>query len=90
MPTKTNGTGTAGNGELRTSDLYMAAYLQTAGVPLKTTVRTTENGKVFFVFDTSIVNIEELKTAWFNNSGKVAANPYAYAIKSLKAMVHLR
>lgn len=89
MP-KTNGNGTTGNGEIRTSDLYFAAYLQTAGVPMKTTVRTTDNGKVYFVFDTTIVNIEELKTAWFNNSGKVAANPYAYAIKSLKALCHLK
>jgi Domain of unknown function (DUF5659) len=79
-----------GNGEIRTSDLYFAAYLQTAGVPMKRTERATENGKVYFVFDTTIANIEELKTAWFNNSGKVAANPYAYNVKSLKALCHLK
>lgn len=80
-----------GNGEIRTSDLYFAAYLQTAGVPMKRTERPGDNGgKVYFVFDTSITNIEELKTAWFNNSGKVAANPYAYNVKSLKALCHLK
>jgi len=80
-----------GNGEIRTSDLYFAAYLQTAGVPMKRTERPDNNGgKVYFVFDTSITNIEELKTAWFNNSGKVAANPYAYNVKSLKALCHLK
>jgi len=83
-----------GSGEIRTSDLYFAAYLQTAGVTMKRTDRATDNGngngKVYFVFDTTIVNIEELKTAWFNNTGKVAANPYAYAIKSLKALCHLK
>jgi len=52
--------------------------------------RVNDNGKVYFIFDTSIANIEELKTAWFNNSGKVAANPYAYNIKSLKALCHLK
>jgi hypothetical protein len=83
-----NGNGIAG--EIRTSDLYFAAYLQTAGVPMRRTERHADNGKVYFVFDTSIANIEELKTAWFNNSGKVAANPYAYNIKSLKALCHLK
>ena len=87
MASKGNGNG---NGEIRTSDLYFAAYLQTAGVTMKRTDRATDNGKVYFVFDTTIVNIEELKTAWFNNSGKVAANPYAYSIKSLKALCHLK
>jgi type VI protein secretion system component VasK len=87
MMSKGNGNGT---GELRTSDLYMAAYLQTAGVPMKKTERASENGKVYFVFDTSICNIEELRAAWFNNSGKVPANPYAYAIKNLKSLCHLK
>ena len=86
---KGNGNGN-GNGEIRTSDLYFAAYLQTAGVPMKRHERPGDNSKVYFVFDTSIANIEELKTAWFNNSGKVAANPYAYNIKSLKALCHLK
>ena len=71
----------------RTPDLYFAAYLQTAGVEMKRTER--ENGRVFFVFDTSVSNIEELKTAWFNNQGKVAALPYANAIKSLKSVCHM-
>lgn len=78
------------SGELRSSDLYFAAYLMTAGVPMKRTERTQENGKVFFIFDTSIANIEDLKACWYNNSGKVAANPYAYNIKSLKSLCHLK
>lgn len=73
--------------DFRTPDLYFAAYLHTAGVELKRTDR--ENGRVFFVFDTSICNIEELKTAWFSNSGKVPAQPYANAIKNLKSRCHM-
>ncbi len=72
----------------RTPDLYFAAYLQTAGVVMKTTER--ENGRVYFVFDTSIANIEELKVAWFNNSGKVVAQAYANNIKSLKSICHMQ
>lgn len=73
--------------EYRTPDLYFAAYLQTAGVELKGTAR--ENNRVYFIFDTSISNIDELKTAWFNNTGKVPAQPYSNAVKSLKSMCHM-
>jgi hypothetical protein len=74
-------------GEFRTPDLYFAAYLQTAGVEMIRTDR--ENNRVFFIFDTSIANVDELKTAWFNNTGKVAAQPYAHSIKSLKSVCHM-
>jgi hypothetical protein len=74
-------------GEFRTPDLYLAAYLQTAGVVMKRTDREN-GGRVFFVFDTSISNVDELKTAWFNNTGKVPAQPYAHCIKSLKSVCH--
>jgi len=73
--------------EFKTPDLYFAAYLQTAGVEMKRTDR--ESGRVFFVFDATLANINELKTAWFNNTGKVAAQPYAYNIKSLKSVCHM-
>ncbi len=76
--------------EFRTSDLYFAAYLQTAGVEMKKTERDTDNGKIYFVFDTSICNIEELKQGWFNNTAKVPANPFAFNIKTLKSLCHTR
>lgn len=74
--------------DYKTSDLYLAAYLQTAGVEMKTTERDTKSGKVQFVFDTSVGSIDELKAAWFANTGKVVANQFAFAIKSLKSLVH--
>jgi len=86
MTTKPNGSSPKKD-EFKTPDLYFAAYLQTAGVEMKRTDR--ENGRVFFCFDTSIVDIEELKTAWFNNTGKVAAQPYAHNVKSLKSVCHM-
>lgn len=74
-------------GEFSTPDLYFAAYLQTAGVELVKHER--HEGRIYFFFDTSIANIEELKTAWFNNTGKIAAQPYAHAVKSLKSICHM-
>jgi hypothetical protein len=81
----TKGTSTK---EFRTPDLYFAAYLQTAGVEMTRTDR--ENNRVYFVFDTTIANIEELKTGWFNNTSKVPAQLYANSIKSLKSVVHMQ
>lgn len=74
--------------EFRTSDLYFAAYLQVAGVHMIRTERNG-NGKVSFIFDTSVSNIEALKTAWFNHQGRVPGLQYANAIKSLKSICHM-
>ena len=73
--------------EYRTSDLYFAAYLQVAGAPMVHTERNG-NGKVSFIFDSSVVNIEELRRAWFSRQGKIEALPYADAVKSLKSVCH--
>ena len=81
------GTQDPSKSSFRTPDLYFAAYLQTAGVELKRTDR--ENNRVFFVFDASIANIDELKKGWFGNSAKVPAQPYANNIKSLKSICHM-
>lgn len=71
--------------EFRTNDLYFAAYLQVAGASLIRTDREPGGSKVFFVFDSSVANIDELRVAWFNNAGRIPAQPYANAIKSLKS-----
>lgn len=75
-------------GEFRTSDLYFAAYLQVAGVPMGRTERNG-NGKVSFIFDITTSNLSELKNAWFSQQGKIQALPYANAIKSLKSICHM-
>lgn len=79
---------TKNRNEFPTSDLYFAAYLQVAGVPM---VRTEKNGsgKVSFIFDTSTSNLGELKNAWFSQQGRIQALPYANAIKSLKSICHM-
>lgn len=75
-------------GEFATSDLYFAAYLQTAGVPMKRTPRNG-SGKVSFIFDTTVVNLNELRQAWFSQTGKIAALPFANNVKSLKSICHM-
>jgi hypothetical protein len=78
------------DGTYRSSDLYYAAYLQTAGVEMVRTERDKDASKIYFVFDTSIANIEELKQGWFNNTAKVPASLYAYNVKSLKSLCHMK
>lgn len=73
--------------EFRSPDLYYAAYLQTAGVAMIRTERES-NGRVYFIFNTELANMEELKNAWFNNSGKVPALAYSMAVRSLKSLCH--
>lgn len=74
--------------EFRTSDLYFAAYLQVAGVAMTRTEKSG-TGRVSFVFDPTISNIEELKNAWFAQTGKVSGLQYANAVKALKSICHM-
>jgi hypothetical protein len=70
-----------------TTDLYFAAYLQVAGAPMQ---NTSKNGtRISFVFDCTVVNIGELRTAWFNQTGKVPALLYANTVKNLKHLCHM-
>ena len=71
----------------RTSDLYFAAYLKTAGVPLERTER--EGRRVFFLFqDQGSAVMRELKDGYFMDKAKVPALSYAQALKSLKALIY--
>lgn len=71
-----------------TNDLYFAAYLKAAGVPLERSVRGA-NGKVAFHFSPVLGNFEELKGAYFNGTGRIQALAYAFEIRNLKAVVHM-
>jgi hypothetical protein len=70
----------------RTSDLYYAAYLRVAGVPLVETVR--EGSRVFFVFEHS-PTIRDLKNEYFNRKANVPALTYADEIRTMKALTHM-
>jgi len=70
----------------RTSDLYYAAYLKTAGVPHLDTTR--EGSRVFFVFE-KVDGIRDLKNQFFSRIAKVVAKNYADEISSLKTLTHM-
>jgi len=72
-------------GLYRTSDLYYAAFLRVACVPL--TEMKRENGRIYFVFENG-PNIRALKREYFNRTAKVPAMSYADEIKAMKALIY--
>jgi len=74
------------NSTYRTTDLYYAAYLKLAGVPLVDIDR--EGRRVYFVFERSDA-IKNLKLQYFNRTSKVVALGYAEEIKNMKTLTHM-
>lgn len=78
------------NGDhFRTSDLYFAAFLKTAGVPFAGTERA--DGRVHFLFDKSDgeETIRDLKHSYFARvPTKIAALTYADEVRILKSLTH--
>jgi hypothetical protein len=75
--------------QYQTRDLYYAAYLCVAGVPLQDTVKKNGPGgpAVFFIFEDG-ENIKELKQQFFNRKAKVSALQYADEIRNMKNQTH--
>lgn len=72
--------------EVRTSDIYYAAYLKVARVPYIRSDR--EGNRVIFVFEKTPMN-EDLKRDYFNRVAKVPALDYADEVKNMKTLTHL-
>ena len=67
----------------RTSDLYFAAYLKVAGVPLVDT--EWEGRRLFFIFEDQGQDVmRNLKKEYFSDYAKVNAMSYVQAIKLMK------
>jgi hypothetical protein len=76
------------SGHFRTSDMYYAAYLKVAKVPLVDTVR--EGGKVVFLFDPpDTTMMRALKNDYFSGHAKVSALEYKQAIQTMKQLTHM-
>jgi hypothetical protein len=76
------------SGQYRTSDLYYAAYLKVAQVPLKDTVR--EGGKVVFLFEAPDREMmRALKREYFNGRAKGSFLEYKQAIQTMKQLTHM-
>lgn len=69
-----------------TSDLYFAAYLKVAGIPL---VGTDKQGsRVFFQFeDPGSSILRDLKDQFFMDQARVPALSYSQALKALKNLI---
>jgi len=72
--------------EFSTTDLYMAAYFKTIGLPLLRFDR--RSSQTVFVFNTMDENLGDLKASWYTGMGQVSAQDYASNIKTLKSAVH--
>jgi hypothetical protein len=70
----------------RTSDMYYAAYLRLAGIPLIDISR--EGLRVYFVFERTDA-IRDLKLQYFNRSSKVVALGYSEEIRNMKNLTYL-
>jgi hypothetical protein len=73
-----------------TSDLYFAAFLQSAGCKIIETKRDTENKNIFVFEDEQ--GRKTLSGSYFNQdeASAIPALRYANAIRSLKTMIFVR
>ena len=71
----------------RTSDLYYAAFLKTAGVKLLGTEKAERGSRVTYLFEW-LPTIDELKMGYFNRSSKVSALTFVDEIKAMKALTY--
>ena len=76
---------------LRTSDLYLAAYIHCLMAP---TMRDLEYAgrQASFIFAPNSKEeadqLQQLRRGWVNGTGMVAAVRYAQSVKMLKGLVH--
>ena len=71
----------------RTSDLYYAAYLKVAGVPLLGKDR--EGSRVVFLFeDQGPHAMRSLKNQYFSDQARVPALSFTQALRALKGMIY--
>ena len=77
-----------GDSHYRTNDMYYAAYLVVAEVPLVDTVR--DAGRVVFRFEAAAPAVmRELKNEYFSGHAKVSALGYKQAIQTMKQLTHM-
>ncbi len=73
--------------DFKTTDLYFAAYLQSAGVQM---LRYDRVGKqLTFVFDNKLSDVKQLQMDYFANKAKIPALAFTNALKSLKNLCHM-
>lgn len=70
--------------DLKTPDLYFAAYLVTEGIRLTDTDR--HGGRTFFIFENALSDprFDALKSGWLTSSGKVDAAAFAATLNRIR------
>jgi hypothetical protein len=75
------------DGNFSSCDLYLAAFLISAGAHMSRHERDPRSKRVYFVFEKNPM-LQDLKVSYFARSAKVDALTFADNIKSLKSLCH--
>lgn len=72
----------------KTSDLYYAAFLKTAGFNLLE-LKKAENKQKYFIFEDSNGLIRKTQTDYINGDAKVSAKDLIDNIRALKTLINM-
>jgi hypothetical protein len=72
----------------KTSDLYYAAFLKTAGFNL-IELKKSENKQKYFIFEDSSGLIRKTQTDYINGESKVSAKDLIDNIRALKTLINM-
>ena len=72
----------------RTSDLYYAAFLKTAGFSLLE-LKKSDNKQMYFIFEDASGLIRKTQTDYINGEAKVSAKDLIDNIRALKTMLNM-
>ena len=73
----------------KTSDLYYAAFLKTAGFNLLELKQQSNGRQKFFVFEDSSGLIRKTQTDYINGDAKVSAKDLIDNIRALKTLINM-
>lgn len=76
------------NNVFRTTDLYYAAFLKTAGFNLLE-LKKADNKQKFFIFEDSSGLIRKTQTDYINGDAKVSAKDLIDNIRALKTLINM-
>ena len=74
---------------LKTSDLYYAAFLKTAGFSLAGLEKSSDGKKRYFVFEDPSGLAMKTQTDYVNGSAKVSAKDLIDNIRALKTLINM-
>ena len=73
----------------KTSDLYIAAFLKTAGFSLQELKKDDSSRQKFFVFEDQSGLIKKTQTDYINGIAKVSAKELIDNIRALKTLINM-